>query len=601
MISVAVRLETECGTCRMPMPVNTLAREVGCPSCGRRTEVSDDVWQALLRDPVYDGPRMLANEGRQCSARKLSAAYTRRGPCCQGCEKEIPVASIVEVREQAMLQCDRCAKQTWVRAVPVELAGALPNITHLVGEDPDSPAMAQANAAEAATFPCPQCGSPVAFDGVNRAYTCRFCSANVHVPDDFVYRGRRKVAADWFLIFHPSIADSAPAQQAVAAGLFDWEEPPVAAVDAEGNVYCAAKQSHWYYDENNEVTEKKGNILWSLDSSLKVRWLRRDRSDAARFVCCIEDKLLVIGTASSSPLWLDSKTGTPVESSGAASPARGVEPSGAGPLACDRDGSLLVLKDSRLRRIAANGAEVAVWAKGAPEDHAEEVRHWDWDEPVDRPVEIRGSVDVLHCGPDGSLYMLKELWPDVLVRLDADGRTVYRVELPDQAPGEEHQVLGTDLRGNAYVLRASQLVRVSATGAQSVVLTAERDALPRSKMSIAVCPDGSFWLFGEEGLAWKFEPGGKLLFASEKEPRPRKPTHDDLVQRKANAAAEAYMAQAERARVVAAENFRMAEELVSASIEWKRRVDKIGWVVGALVLVVLVLFLLWLFVGRAQS
>ncbi|WP_437555703.1 hypothetical protein WME97_14170 [Sorangium sp. So ce367] len=98
MISVAVRIETECGTCRMPIPVNTLAREVGCPSCGRSAQVSGDIWQALLRDPVYDGPRMLRNEGRRSRAGGLSVAYTRLGPCCQGCGKEIPVASIVEVR-----------------------------------------------------------------------------------------------------------------------------------------------------------------------------------------------------------------------------------------------------------------------------------------------------------------------------------------------------------------------------------------------------------------------------------------------------------------------------------------------------------------------
>ncbi|XXX80613.1 hypothetical protein WMF30_17810 [Sorangium sp. So ce134] len=506
----------------------------------------------------------------------------------------------MEVRDQAMLRCDSCAEQTWVRRVPAELAGALPNITHLVGEDPDPLVMAQANAPEAATFPCPQCGSPVAFDGVNRAYTCRFCSASVHVPDEFVYRGRRKLAADWFLCFHPSVVDSAPAAQAVAAGLFDWEDTPMAAVDAEGNVHCAARQSHWYFDENNDVKEKNDNVLWSMDPSLNIRWLRRDRSEAVRFMCCVGDRLLLIGDGSPSPLWLCSRTGTHVETRRAAAPMNDLDLPDDGPLACDPDGSLLICKDSRLRRIASDGLEIAMWKDGAPRNDSDEDPSWDWDEPTDRPVKISGSVDVLHCGPDGSLYMLSELRRGVLARFHASGQKIYRVELPAEAPGGERGVLGADLRGDAYVLRRDRLVRVSATGAQSVVLQADRDALPRSRMTIVVCHDGSFWLFGEEGLAWKFDPRGELLFASEKEPRPRKPTQSELIERKANAAAEAHTARAEHARAVAAEHFRTAKDLVTASLHEKRRLERIGFVFYGVVAAALLAFLLWLFWYRTQ-
>ncbi|WP_437639214.1 hypothetical protein [Sorangium sp. So ce854] len=537
---------------------------------------------------------MLQNEGRRRLAGKLSVAFTRRGPCCQGCEKEIPVASILEVRDQATLRCDGCATQTWVRAVPTEFAAALPNITHLVGEDPDPLAVSSTNAPEASTFPCPQCGSPVAFDGVRRAYTCRFCSASVHVPDEFVYRGRRKLAADWFLCFDTSVADSAPAAQAVAAGLFDWEEPPVAAVDAEGNLYCAARQVHWCYDDNDDVVNRDDNVLWSVDSSLNVRWIWRDRLDAARFICCVGDRLVLNGAESPSPSWLSSKTGTLVGTPGGAAPIKNLGLSDYSALACDRDGSLLIHKGGRLLRIASDGAEIAVWpGSDSPRDTAE-YPLWDWDEPTDRPVRIRGSVSMLYCGSDGSVYMLSELWPDVLVRLDADGRTIYRVELPDQAPDGEHNLLGADLRGNAYVLRASRLVRVGATGAQSTVLQTERDSLPRSKMSIAVCPDGSFWLFGEEGLAWKFDAGGRLLFASEKEPRPRRPTRRELIERKANAVAEAFEEQAKQASAAAAEYSRMAKEQVEAIVEDKRRIERIGCILSILLSVALLLFLSWL-------
>ncbi|WP_437717582.1 hypothetical protein WMF45_14960 [Sorangium sp. So ce448] len=518
MISVAVRIETECGTCRMPMPINTLAREVGCPSCGRPTEVSDDVWQALLRDPVYDGPRMLANEGRQCSARKLSAAYTRRGPCCQGCEKEIPVASIVEVREQAMLQCDRCAKQTWVRAVPVELAGALPDITHLVGEDPDSPAMAQANAAEAATFPCPQCGSPVAFDGVNRAYTCRFCSANVHVPDDFVYRGRRKVAADWFLIFHPSIADSAPAPQAVAAGLFDWEEPPVAAVDAEGNLYCAARQTHWVPGEGNSPRESPDNVLWSIDPSLNVRWLHRNRRAAVHLALSPRGALLVTSRGKSSMPWLSSSTGSPIEEAGGTETKIDGELLDCEDLVCDRDGSLLILKEDIVRRISPSGVGMPVRPGGTAQGVS--------------PVELQAGLKRIHPGPGGAIDCM---YMNRFVRVDVDGRVLHEFDLSSSESDFRYRTIGVDVAGNSYLLCREQVVRVSAAGEPSVVLESKRDDLPRAEMSIAVCPDGSYWLFGTKGRAWRFDRDGELLFASEKESRPKKLTRQQVFERQMDA------------------------------------------------------------------
>ncbi|MGK3981861.1 hypothetical protein WME99_02435 [Sorangium sp. So ce136] len=524
MISVAVKVETECGTCRMPMPVNTLAREVGCPSCGRPTAIGGDLWQALLRDPVYDGPKMLRNEGRRSSASKLSAAYTRRSPCCQGCEKEIPVASIVEVREQAMFRCEQCARQTWVRTVPIELAAALPNITHLVGEDPDPLATAQADAAEASTFPCPQCGSPIAFDGVNRAYTCRFCTASVHVPDDFVYRGRRKLAADWFLVFHPSIAADTPAAQAIAAGLFDWDSPPDAAVDADGNLYCAAGQVHWIPGQD-EAKEKQDNVLWSIDPSLNIRWLQRGGPKAVRLVLSPKGMVLVTHRDRTSRTWLSAATGRPVDGPLAAPQTIDSELLECDELACDHDGSLLVLKDGGLRRVAPNGTELVVWPAGPPGAG----EHYVGLRPVDMPdraVRMHTGSTRAHCGPDGSIYFL---YSREIARFDAGGRKIYGVELVSGDVDALYRILGADLLGNAYVLCADRLLRITGKGAQSVVLATKRDRLPQPDMSLAVCYDGSFWLFGKNGAAWKFRSDGALLFANDNEKRLKKPTRGQVL------------------------------------------------------------------------
>ncbi|MGK3995186.1 hypothetical protein [Sorangium sp. So ce1024] len=568
MISVAVKVETECGTCRTRMPVNTLAREVGCQSCGRPTGVSDDLWQALLRDAVYEGPKMLQNEGRQVWVRRFSVTYTRIKPCCQGCEKELPFSSIVEVRDQAMLRCDRCAKQTWVRRVPAELSGALPNITHLVGEEPDPLVVTQATAVEAATFPCPQCGSPVPFDGVNRAYTCRFCSASAHVPDDFVYRGRRRIAANWFLCYHASITDDAPSPQAISAGLFDWVDPPDVAVDADGNLYCAATQSHWVPGEGISVKEERDNVLWSIDPSMNVRWLQRDNPRAARLVISPKGTLLVSSQRKLSRPWLSSRTGMPIEGADGTVQRLDGELLDCVDLACDRDGSLLILKDDLLRRIAPSGAEMSLWP-GGPARSA-------------RPVADMGGLRRIHCGADGSIYCM---YNARIVRVDANGRILYRVDLPTEGANDRYRVLGVDLNGCAYVVCREQLLRIEPTGERRVILEAKRDDLPRPEMSIAVFPDGSYWLFGKTGRAWKFDSNGTLLFASGKENRPRKVTQKELIQQQqATIAATAEAKLEEELRLIRQRKMKEEGRLMMISV------------VGAAVLIAL--FVLWVVAVR---
>ncbi|MGK3995187.1 hypothetical protein [Sorangium sp. So ce1024] len=577
MISVAVRVETACGTCRMPMPVNTLAREVGCQSCGRATAIGDDLWQALFRDPVYEGPRMLQNEGRRRVAGKLSVAFTRRGPCCQGCEKDIPVASIVEVTDQVVFRCDQCGRQTWVRTVPTEFAAALPNITHLVGEDPDPLAMAQAGAAEAATFPCPQCGSPIAFDGVNRAYSCRFCNASVHVPDEFVYRGRRKLAADWFLIFHPSIRADASATQAVSAGLFDWDSPPDAAVDADGNLYCAAWQVHWVPGKD-DAREKHDHVLWSIDPSLNVRWLQRGGSRAVRLALSPKGMVLVTHRGRTSRTWLSAVTGRRIEGPLAEPQKIDRELLECDDLAFDQDGSLLVLKDDRLRRVSPSGAELDVWPGGGGGRH---VGMCPVDIP-DRVVMMHTAATRVHCVPDGSIYFLSGR---EIARFDPDGRKKYGVELISGGVDYRYRVLGADLLGNAYVLCADRLLRITAKGAQIVVLATQRDRLPQPDMSLAVCHDGSFWLFGKNGAAWKLSADGALLFASDKEKKPNKPTRQQVslwVSR-----------EQERGHLVQAsaqfqESFRLEKAREEAEFRTRRRAALI--LLGACVILLLLMF-----------
>jgi hypothetical protein len=513
------------------MPVNTLAPEVSCPSCGRPTAVSNDVWRSILRDPTYDGPRMLPKETRKTSGGKLSLSYKRLGPCCQGCKQEIPVASILEVNDQAMLRCDRCATQTWVRSVPASLAGALPNITHLVGEDPDPRAGAPASPAEAATFPCPQCGSPVPFDGMTRALTCRFCSASVHVPDDFIYRGKRRIVAPWFLCFHPSVTDDAPAPQAIAAGLFDWEEVAQGVIDAEGNLYCACIQVHWFLDRLSRVEQKKEFVLWSADPALNVRWVRRDlhydMDEELRLVFSPPGDILIADRRHPSQLRLSCTDGSTVAEVSGSKPEVVRGPSLYEDLTCDRDGSVLMLKEQRLLRFDPSGRETSVWSGGASGDE-----YSDLTEARDYPVKLDTCSTRIHVGFDGSVYF----YSFALSRYETDGRRAYCIELPFYV-NNEYSSIGGDTRGFVYILGSETVLRYSPSGASEVILERQRDGLPKDAMNIAVAPDGSFWLFGAEGLAWKLASDSALLFASGSERRPKKPTESELYRQTEEASA----------------------------------------------------------------
>ncbi|WP_438039900.1 hypothetical protein [Sorangium sp. So ce128] len=538
MASVAVKVETKCGACGARVPVNRLAREVGCPRCGRSTAIDGGLWSGLLRDAIHDGPKLALNEERRSSAGDLSVVYARAVPACHGCETAIPVASVQEVRAQALIRCARCARRIWVRAVPAEVAGALPSVTHLVGEEPDRRALPPELQVDAATLPCPRCGATVELDGVNRTCACKLCGASVSVPGERVGSGASQAATPWVLCFDPSVSERAPA---VAAGLFDWKGLPEVAVDREGNLYCAATQSRWHCDASGCVNEEVEHVLWSIDPSLNVRWVRRDLPGAARSLHCSKDRLLVIGARRSPPLWLSLTTGAPVEDPAAAALVPDADRRARGLLTCDRDGSLLICADGKLRRIAANGVEVPVWASSARQSDAS---IYDLKDLRDRPVHLGGTAHTLHCGPDGSLYMVDESPGGALARFDADGRKVYCVELPRPEMDHEELALGADLRGNAYVLGCSRVVRVSATGEPSIVVKAEIDFEAEdgpsfwSERRLAVCPDGAFWLFSEEGIAWKFDPAGRLLFDGEKEPGPRKMTRDQALQRAADMAEE---------------------------------------------------------------
>jgi DNA-directed RNA polymerase subunit RPC12/RpoP len=571
MVSLAIELKTTCDTCDLPMPVNTLAPEVSCASCGRPTTVGTVVWTALFRMPLYDGPRMLASETRKSTAGKLQATYARMSPQCWGCQKEIPLESVQEVTGQAFLRCDRCGKSTWVRAVPTDLAAVLPGITHLLGEDPEPLSRGPAPAPELAVFPCPQCGSPLPFDGATRALTCRYCGAHAHVPDDFVYRGRSRIAKRWFLCFDPSVPDAAPLPRAVAAGLFDWEGLAQGVVDAEGNVYCACIQVHWFLTGGSRVDERRDFVLWSVDPALNVRWVRRDlryeMGEDLRVNFSPPGELLITDRRCTSQLRLSCADGSTVAEIGGPKPATLEGLAVYEDLTCDRDGSVFMLREGRLLRLDPSGKEIPTWLKGASGEEGSRLL-----ELHDYPVQFETSATQIHVAFDGSVYLCNY----ELIRYESDGRKSYCVDL-SPFPDPTFSTLGGDGRGFAYLLGEDAVLRFSPSGACETVLKRERGGLPQYEMNLAVAPDGSFWLFGTEGLAWKFAPDSALLFASGNEQRPKKVTEEDLerqVQVASEQKIEAMMADA-MAKAEATQKA-MAGNIAQITAQEQKRETRIG-------------------------
>jgi hypothetical protein len=237
-----------------------------------------------------------------------------------------------------------------------------------------------------------------------------------------------------------------------------------------------------------------------------------------RFALSPKGRLLVTGRKTADNSWFSCSTGTRLGRIDS-------ELLDCEDLTCDRDGGMLILKGRKLRRLAPEGAEVPAW----PGDASQSEPFMGPRALPDRPVAMNTEAGMRICnGPDGSIYLMDF---EEIARFDASGRKIYGVKLPSDAAGPQYRVLGADLLGNAYVLRRKKLVRISPTGERSVILESKRDALPREEMSLTVCPDGSFWLFGRDGLAWKLDPGGGLLFASEKDPKFKKPSAQEAWQR----------------------------------------------------------------------
>jgi len=559
MVSLGVELKTTCSTCDLPMPVNTLAPEVSCASCGRPTTVGTSVWRALFRTPIYDAPRMLARETRLSTAESLRATYARMNPRCWGCQKEIPIESIREVNDQAFLPCDRCGKSTWVRAVHAELAAVLPDVTHLVGEDPEPLPGGPPSAPDLAVFPCPQCGSPLPFDGVTRALTCRYCGAHAHVPDDFVYRGRTRVAKRWFLCFAPSVPDAAPSPQAVDAALFFWKGLARAFIDGEGNLYCACMQKPWLSGSKYRLEQPEDFVIWSVDPALNVRWVRRDLryevDENLRVLFSPPGELLITDRRCTSQLRLSCADGSTIAEIGGPKPATLEGVALFEDLTCDRNGSVLMLKEGRLLRLDPSGKEIPTWLKGASGEEGSRLL-----ELHDYPVQFETSATQIHVAFDGSVYLCNY----ELIRYEPDGRKSYCVDL-SPFPDPTFSTLGGDGRGFAYVLGEDVVLRFSPSGACETVLKRERGGLPQYEMNLAVAPDGSFWLFGTEGLAWRFAPDGALLFASGSEQRPKKVTEEDL---------DRQIHEASKQRIEAT----MAEAMAKAAAMQKALTEKIAQV-----------------------
>jgi len=209
----AFTVRTECGQCGQPVPLNGPFRAVHCNACQADAAVPDGLWNTLLGklDDEHDAmPEGAAT--RQTSTLDGNAYHwslSRCLPRCDKCSATLPLD--VPPGDERDVFCTGCGDGASVYPAPPWLRAMVPTAQQVTSVDRGAGADARravpvggvVEAAQPVVMPCPQCGGALQLAGdTERVVKCRFCAADVYLPDDLWRRLHPvRVVREWFVRF----------------------------------------------------------------------------------------------------------------------------------------------------------------------------------------------------------------------------------------------------------------------------------------------------------------------------------------------------------------------------------------------------------------
>ncbi|WP_438007959.1 hypothetical protein WME89_04125 [Sorangium sp. So ce321] len=485
------------------LPINRVDTKVLCSVCGTFTEITGRVWQRMLREPLYRGPRLLPGEVQRVQDMSLSLEFSRAELACRACRA--PLAPSPRSSGHAPLSCASCGAQhacrRWPSAIPIAGLdlGAL-----LLGEDAEAAAEGAEAAAEgaeataegaelgAAPPACAQCSA--ALDEGALVAGCERCGAAPHVVKQSSRAARPPAPVTW-LIASERLAPISGHSAVVQEGLFDWREAPRVAPLDDGGFVLLALASGEPTAARRIVDDVHERVALALEPDLRVRWLRRDRVSGpagrqALGLSCEGERIVLY--AGEGHEVLDAATGASLEkhaTSSAMVPAlHGREARALGVhVRIDRGRIAVVQGDSA----ALPGAVLS-----------------------------RRGVKAVRRLPGGGLGVLSRHRG---VRLDVvDPRGALRTFLINPRDGSlDGLAFSVSARGLVAVLYHRR-VRVARPGEEELRPCLDGSADRVWRDSVLLAADDGVWLFESGSGARRYAPDGALLFDAEIYPRPKR-------------------------------------------------------------------------------
>lgn len=197
-------LLNRCSECGNDYPVNGLVRSVRCTRCGSRQPLSNAFWRGSVLDDVRNAlPPGEWGGGVALGGPTLE--FWGIPPMCRKCYTLIPEDSLTdawhrsESGEIAAIECVACQEPHAARRPPDWAVEIFEKLTFVFGEVTGEGGV---EAPRPVVFKCPSCLAPLQIDGKKRVVRCRYCEADVYLPDDlWLHLHPASMRARWWMIF----------------------------------------------------------------------------------------------------------------------------------------------------------------------------------------------------------------------------------------------------------------------------------------------------------------------------------------------------------------------------------------------------------------
>lgn len=206
-------VRTECSHCGNPLPLHGPLLSVLCPSCLKEAQIPEAIWQPILEafDEIHQD---LADRGGGASAMTIEALpvrheHKKRAPACEKCGAPFAVHRLPVGTDQDF-SCTQCGDPASTHPVPEWLRRIVPTARQFYSTDPGAGrtkagalSLDPETAIKPVVMACPSCGGSLAATAKSeRIMSCRYCRADVYLPDE-VWRRLHPVAIvkEWFIRF----------------------------------------------------------------------------------------------------------------------------------------------------------------------------------------------------------------------------------------------------------------------------------------------------------------------------------------------------------------------------------------------------------------